>query len=88
VHGVGQLDAVPAQVDAVLADVLDAEAGDDGQRQGAVDRATAEARLFAVVAVVVNQVGVGGQQGEADVVVLGDGAAEAAALDIAGGEVF
>src|SRR4051794_34468525 len=86
--GVGQLDAVPAEVDAVLADVLDAEAGDDSEGEGAVDQATAEAGLFAVVAVVVNLVGVVGEQGEANVVVLGDGAAEAAAVDVAGREVF
>ena len=51
------------------------------------DRAAAEAGLFAVVAVVVNLVCVVGQQGEAYVVVLGDGAAETAAVEVAGREV-
>src|SRR5882724_507099 len=84
----GQLDLVPAERHAVLADVGDAHARYDGQGQRAVDQALAELGPPGEVIVEVDLVRVVGEQGEPDVVGLRDRPAEPAAVDVADVEVL
>src|SRR5215813_15194701 len=85
---VGQLDLVPAQGEAVLADVRHAHPGHDRDSQRAVDEASAPLRLLAVLAVEMDLVAVVGQEREPDVVGLGDGPPIPAAVDVSNVEVL
>ena len=80
---------VPAQVrDGVLADVRDRQPGDDRERQRGHHERLAELGPRRVVGVVVDVVGVVGEQREPGVVGLGDRPAVGVAVDVADREVL
>src|SRR5882757_251156 len=85
----GQFDIAPAEVcNRFLADIADAHAHHDRQRQAAVHHRAFELRSLCVGVVEVKRVSVHRQQGEPNVVRLGDGATGPVLVDVAHFEVF
>src|SRR5262249_53736182 len=70
------------------AQVAHAEAGDQGQGEGAVDEQLAELQALGVLDIEVRRIGIAGQQGEPGVVGLRDGAAQPVTIDVADREVL
>src|SRR3989442_9543712 len=58
------------------------------QRERAVDQTFPELRAFTVLVIEMNLVGVVGEEGKPDVVVLSDGSSETATINIANLEIF
>ncbi len=88
-HGRRQLDLAPAEVgDGLLAHVGDAHAGDDREREAAVDQRLLELGLRGIGGIEMQRVLVHGQQREPDVVGLRDGAAGPVLVDVAHDEVI
>src|SRR5712692_10491765 len=85
---VGQLDLVPAQGEAVFARIRHAETGHNRNRQRRVHERPPELGLRRVVLIEMDLVGVVGQQGEPDVVGLGNRPPNPAAVDVADLEVL
>ncbi len=85
---IGELDIVPAQRESVLAQVGHPKAGDHGERQRAVDQRLLELGAACIMRIEMDLVGVVGDHGELNIVRLGNGAAEPAAIDVADREIL
>lgn len=81
-HRVGQDDIIPAQVEAVFADIGHAQPGHNRQGQHTVDQTLAELGLFAVLGIEMDLVGVIGQQSKPDIIVFGHRPAEPTAVHV------
>src|SRR6185437_12913166 len=74
--GGGHADLVPAEVDGVAGDVVDREAGDQGEGEAGVDQGALELGLRRVIGIEVDGIGIGGEEREPGVVGLRDGASQ------------